>query len=37
MFDFSFLEELLTDSGFCSVSRAKIKASNYFKEEHMQF
>ena len=37
MLDFSFLEELLIDSGFCSVSRAKIKASDYFKEKHMQF
>ena len=37
MFDFSLLEELLTNVGFGKVFRAKARVSQLFTAEHMQF
>jgi len=37
MFDFSFLEEILTGVGFREVSREKAHASRVFTPEHMRF
>ena len=37
MFDFSFLNELLTECGFTEVTLTKPRTTRYFKKEHMQF
>jgi predicted SAM-dependent methyltransferase len=37
MFDFSLLQELLSDAGFSNIVREHPEHSRYFKPEHMQF
>jgi predicted SAM-dependent methyltransferase len=37
MFDFSLLQELLSDAGFSNIMRGVPQRSRHFKIEHMQF
>ncbi|MGQ0628241.1 MAG: class I SAM-dependent methyltransferase [Phycisphaerales bacterium] len=37
LFDFSLMEEFLTEAGFTQVERKKTAESDYFSPEHMQY